>query len=239
MKKLFTLLTIIMTSIAISSPCFAQQTVVSIPSSDLLPGGEMILKQSNRFSPFGDGFVSLTPSVIMGTGKGTEASFAVGTSIRDRTDVKIDMTAKKVFKIKKSTRFTVGGRLTPSLTQGRNPDSMVYAHSSFLIKKTRTTITSGGYVAGYGQMPSNTGVMFGIDQTIIPNKFRVVADWMSRDDSGCAISAGFKIRPEPTTSITAAVVLPNNNEERVAFSLSISKYVGKVIPEKKKEEDEL
>lgn len=220
-------------------PVFAQQTVITIPSSDVLPFGEMILKQSNRFSPFGEGFVSLTPNVIMGTGRGTEVSVAAGTSIRDRTDVKLNMNAKKVFRIHKSTRLTFGGQISPSLTAGKNPDSMLYAHTSFLIKKTKTTLTTGGYVAGYGQMPSNTGAMFGIDQTIIPNKLRVVADWMSRDDSNCALSAGFKIRPEPTTSITTAIIIPNNDEDRVAFSVSISKYVGRVLPEKKKEEEEL
>lgn len=90
-------------------------------------------------------------------------------------------------------------------------------------------------------MPSLTGVMIGIDQTIIPNKLRVVADWVSRDESWGVFAAGLKIRPEPTTSITTAVIIPNNQEDRLAFSLSISKYIGKVIPEparKEKEEKE-
>lgn len=217
---------------------FAQQTIISVPSSDVLPGGEVILKQSNRFSPFGDGFVSLTPQATIGTGWGTEMSLGVGTTIDDRTDVKLNLAAKKVFRIKSSARLTVGGTLTPSLTEGKNPDSMVYAHGSYLFRKTKTTLTAGGFVGGKGQMPSLTGVMLGIDQSIIPNKLRVVADWMSRDESWGAFSAGFKIRPEPTTSITTAVVIPNSNEDRVAFSISLSKYVGKVIPEKAKEEPE-
>lgn len=221
------------------NPVFAQQTVITIPSSDVLPFGHMILKESNRFSPFGDGFVSLTPNMILGTGKDTEVSFGVGTSIRDRTDVKLDMTAKKVFRIKKRTRLTIGGRLQPSLTAGEKPDSMIYAHTSFLVKKTRTTLTAGTYVAGYSQMPDSTGVMLGIDQTIIPNKLRVVADWMSRQDSGCALAAGVKFRPVPTTSFTTAVVIPNDSEDRVAFSFSVSQYLGRVLPEKKKDGEEL
>lgn len=217
---------------------FAQQTIISVPSSDVLPGGEVILKQSNRFSPFGDGFVSLTPQATIGTGWGTEMSMGVGTTIDDQTNVKLNLAAKKVFRIKRSARLTVGGTLSPSLTEGKNPDSMVYAHGAYLFRKTRTTLTAGGFVGGRGEMPSLTGVMLGIDQTIIPNKLRIVADWMSRDESWGAFSAGFKIRPEPTTSITTAVVIPNSNEDRVAFSISVSKYVGKVIPEKVKEEPE-
>ena len=223
------------------SAAIAQQTIVTMPSSDVLPGGEVILKQSNRYSPFGDAYASLTPQVIIGTSKDTEISVGAGTTIDDRTSVKLNLTAKKVFKIKRSARFTVGGTLSPSLTEGQNPDSMIYAHGSYLCKKTRTTLTAGGFVGGRRQMPSLTGVMIGIDQTIIPNKLRVVADWVSRDESWGVFAAGLKIRPEPTTSITTAVIIPNNQEDRLAFSLSISKYIGKVIPEparKEKEEKE-
>lgn len=239
MKFLFRLIVPICLFFLSLNPVFSQQTVITIPSSDVLPFGHMILKESNRFSPFGDGFVSLTPNMILGTGKDTEVSFGVGTSIRDRTDVKLDMTAKKVFRIKKRTRLTVGGRLQPSLTAGEKPDSMIYAHTSFLVKKTKTTLTAGTYVAGYSQMPDSTGVMLGIDQTIIPNKLRVVADWMSRQDSGCALAAGLKYRPVPATSFTTAVVIPNDSEDRVAFSFSVSQYLGRVLPEKKKDGEEL
>ena len=154
----------------------------------------------------------------------------------ENNSTKMNIGLKKVFKYKKATRFTIGSTLSPNLTEGRNPDSMLYAHTSYLCKKTRTTVTAGGFVGGRQEMPSLTGVMLGIDQTIVPNKLRVVADFISRDESWGAFSAGFKIRPEPTTSITTAVIVPNNQEDRVAFSISISKYLGKVIPEPKKKE---
>jgi hypothetical protein len=228
MKKLLKALII---NIFIMLPCMAEQTIITIPSSDVLPKGEWMLKESNRSDT--EGNVNLTPYVIFGTGWGTESTIGVGTSIGNTTDVSLDLRLKKVFKAGENTRFTVGGRIRPSLTNGSNPDSMIYAHSSYIIRKTKTTITAGGYVAGYGQMPGSTGVMVGIDQTIIPKKLRLVADWMSRQDAGCVFAAGLKYRPEPTTSITTAVLIPNNGE-RVGFSISISKYLGKL--EKKKKE---
>ena len=207
----------------------------------MLPYGEIILKQSNKFRPFGNGqYVSLTPQLIVGTGKDTEISVEAGTNIEDTTSVKMNLTAKKVFRIKRATRLTVGATLSPSLTEGQKPDSMVYAHGSYLCKKTRTTFTAGGFVGGRQEMPSLTGVMLGVDQTIIPNKLRIAVDWVSRDESWGVLGAGLKIRPEPSTSITTAILIPNSNEQdRVAFSVSISKYVGKVLPEfVKKEEKE-
>ena len=218
--------------------CNAKQTIITIPSSDVLPGGEVILKQSNRFSTFGNGkYVSLTPQVTIGTGKDTEISIGAGTNIdSSETNVRLNLAAKKVFRLNRAARLTVGGEINPSLTAGEKPESMVFSHGSYLIRKTRTTVTSGVYVSGDQRLPNHTGVMLGIDQTIIPNKFRFVADWMSRGDSGCALAAGFKIRPEATTSITTAIIIPNNNEDRVAFSISISKYIGNILPEKKDKE---
>lgn len=218
---------------------FAQQTIVTVPSSDALPTGEIILKQSNKFTPWHESFISLTPSVIVGTGKGTESFFAVGTTLDDGASVKLDIGTKKVFRIGKSARFTVGGRISPNLTDGKNPNSFLYAHGSYLFKKTRTTLTSGVYVMGKEQAPNMTGAIVGIDQTIIPNKFRVVADWMSRQDNGSAISAGFKIRPHAQTSITTAVIIPNCNEDRLAFSLSVSQYIGNIKDLIKKDKENL
>lgn len=236
MPNIFKYIALIGVVLIVSQSAFAQQNIINVPSSDVLPAGNIILKQSNKFSPFDNSYVSLTPSVIMGVGQGFEASVGVGTTISENNSTKMNIGVKKVLKYKKATRFTVGGTLSPNLTEGRNPDSMLYAHTSYLCKKTRTTVTAGGFVGGRQEMPSLTGVMLGIDQTIIPNKLRVVADYISRDESWGAFSAGFKIRPEPTTSITTAVIVPNNQEDRVAFSISISKYLGNVIPQPKKKE---
>lgn len=230
--------TLLITAIIATSAhtCLAQQNIINVPSSDVLPGGNIILKQSNKFSPFDNSYVSLTPSVIMGVGKGIETSIGIGTNISENNSTKMNIGVKKVFKYKKATRFTIGSTLSPNLTEGKNPDSMVYAHTSYLCKKTKTTITAGGFIGGKEQMPSLTGAMIGIDQTIVPNKLRIVADYISRNESWGAFSAGFKYRPEPTTSITTAIIIPNNHENRVAFSISISKYLGKVIPDPKPKE---
>jgi len=238
MKK-FGILLFILLLFAVQNGCFAQQTIITVPSSDVLPTGEVILKESNRFTPWHDSFVSLTPSLIIGSGKDTETSIGVGTTLDDTTSVKLDIASKKVFKTGKSTRITIGGRITPNLTDGKKPNSFIFAHGSYLIKKTRTTLTSGVYVMGQGDLPDKTGAILGIDQTIIPNKLRVVADWMSRGDTGSALSAGLKIRPHPKTSITTAIMIPNSNEDRVAFSISISQYVGNIFDLIKKDKEDL
>ncbi len=238
MKKLGFLLFIFLFFTRVNA-VFAQQTIISVPSSDVLPAGEIILKESNKFTPWHDSFVSITPTLTVGSGKDTETSIAVGTTLDDKTSVKLNLATKKVFKVGKYTRFTLGGRISPNLTDGKDPDSFIFAHGSYLIKKTKTTLTSGVYVAGKGDLPDMTGAILGIDQTIIPNRLRVVADWMSRQDSGSALSAGLKIKPHPKTSITTAIIIPNSNDDRIAFQVSVSQYVGNIFEFMKKDKEEL
>ena len=89
------------------------------------------------------------------------------------------------------------------------------------------------------ETPNMTGAIVGIDQTIIPNRLRVVADWMSRGDAGNSLSAGLKIRPHAQTSITTAVLIPNCNDDRLAFSVSVSQYVGNIFELIKKDKENL
>jgi len=66
----------------------AQQTIINVPSSEVLPAGEMVLKQSSGFSPFYPGAcTSLTPSATVGVGKSFELSTAV--EQQSKTELKL------------------------------------------------------------------------------------------------------------------------------------------------------
>lgn len=205
----------------------AQQTIINVPSSEVLPVGEIILKDSNRFRPFSpDEFVSITPSVTAGVGHGIEASGGVATSINDGVRVRGDVSVKKVTFITGSTRFTVGMRVSPYLSESSGPDNFTYAHISQRIRKTKTSLTAGMYVAGNKQfLPDRPGVVLGLDQVLIGNKLRLVVDWISRNESYGVLGAGLKYRPTRTISITGAALIPNGDESNLAFLVSISKYV--------------
>lgn len=204
-----------------------QQTIITVPSSEVLPAGDMIMKESNRFSPFEDrGFVNMTPSFIFGVGKGTEVSAGASTMLDGQTVVKGDFAAKKVFFIKDSTRLTVGARINPYFTGANTADTFVYSHFSHRIRKSRTSLTAGAYVASRkNYLPNKGGVLLGIEQVIIPNKLRLAVDWISSDESYGTMGVGLKYRPVPTLSLTTAVLLPNNNSEGVSFNMSVSKFI--------------
>lgn len=210
------------------APVLSQQTIVNLPSSEILPLGNIILKESTRFRPFSpDGYTSITPSIIMGIGHNIDLSLGAGATIDSdfRTKVKGDIGLKKVFFLGNSTRLTVGGSVSPSFMNTVTPDTFAYAHVTQKIKQSRTSITAGAYMSGKEHFFNTGGVVFGIDQVLIPNKLRLVFDWMSGEQNYGRMGVGLKYRPVPTLSITSAVIIPNKNSENISFNMSVSKYI--------------
>lgn len=226
-KAIFKYLIIFFVLFFIKQGVFAQQTIISVPSSEVLPSGDIIIKDSNRFDPFyPNESLNITPNLIFGTGKGTEASIGASTAIDEQTTVRADIGFKKVFFIKNASRFTVGTRLNPYLSGEKTMDTMVYSHLSYRIRKTRTSITAGGYVASRkNYLPNKGGVLFGVEQVIIPNKLRLAVDWLSGEDSFSVLGVGLKYRPVPTLSITSAIIIPNKDADNIGFNISLSKFI--------------
>lgn len=218
----------------------AEQTIINVPSSEILPLGEMLIKESNKFSPFVDrGYTSITPSFTFGAGHQTQFSVGAGTTLSDFNTVKGNFAAKKVFFLGNSTRLTVGGAINPYFNAGATPDSLVYTHLSQRIKKTKTSLTAGIYAHGQKHLPNNAGVLLGMEQVIIPNKLRFALDWISGDNSYGKMGIGLKYKPVPSMSITSAVIVPGNDDENIAFNVSISKYLSIKDFSKKKGDLEL
>lgn len=228
-KKIFNLIIFISIAIFIALPeAYAQQTIINVPSSDVLPTGDIILKTSTRFRPFEpDGYTAITPTVIMGLGHGMDLSIGAGTTLdKDfNTSVKGNFGLKKVFFMGSSTRFTVGGSINPSFMNSTTPDTFAYAHVTQRIKKSKTSITAGAYLNGDKHFLNTSGVILGVDQVIVPNKLRLALDWLSGEQSCGRLGVGLKYRPIPTLSITSAVIIPNKDSDRISFNVSVSKFI--------------
>ena len=210
------------------SEVFAQQTIINVPSSEILPVGQIMFKDSNRFRPFEpNGYANLTPSFTLGVGHGAEISTGIGASLDKEysTTVRSDISAKKVWFLGHSTRLTFGGTIGPSLSEAVHPNTFIYTHLSQRIKKTRTSITVGAYMNGQEHLLNKGGVILGFDQVIVPNKLRFALDWLSGEDSYGKMGVGLKYRPVPTVSVTTAVIVPTKDSENIAFNISVSKFI--------------
>lgn len=228
MKKLALIFILILFFSFSEQSVFAQQTIITVPSSELVPTGDLFVKDSNRFGTFSNGTnVSITPSVTLGTGWGTQFTTGVSTSLDKNKKglVRQDFAVKKVWFLGSSTRLTTGAMVSPYLNQAVHPDTFIYAHLSQKIPKTRTTLTAGAYMNGSRHFLDTGGVILGIEQVLISNKLRVAADWMSGQDSLGRLGVGMKYRPHPTVSITTAVLIPNRESDNIGFNISVSKFI--------------
>ncbi|MCI1273814.1 MAG: hypothetical protein LKG27_05210 [Clostridiaceae bacterium] len=205
---------------------YAQQTIINVPSSDVLPAENMIIKTSVKTQLGDDKYTRITPTAIMGLGHGMDLSVGVPTKINEdfNTQASADVGLKKVWFAGPSTRITAGGSVAPSFNDSVTPSMFAYAHVSQKIRKSRTSLTFGGYMHGRNHFLNKGGVVVGVDQVIIPNKLRLALDWMSGETDKGNFAVGLKYRPVPTLSITSAVIIPNRNSDNIAFQISVSKY---------------
>lgn len=212
----------------VNSRVEAVQSIITIPSSSVLPQGGVIIKETTRVNPYGDKNVRITPNVTFGTGHGMEVSVGVPVSVKfagDVTETKTDLSAKKVWYIGSGTRVSVGGTISPSFNMPVCPDTFVFGHVTQRFKKTKTGFTVGGYATGRRHFLNSGGVIIAVDQVVISNKLNVVAEWASGENNRGRFGAGLKYRPNPELSVSAAVLIPNRECDNIGFHLSLSKYI--------------
>src|SRR5574344_1147300 len=147
LTTLFIFLFFVLTVFLFSEQTSAQQMIITVPSSDVLPSGQVILKTSAKSQFTNSDYTKLTPTATIGIGHGMDFSFGVPTKIdKDyNTSTYGNIGLKKVWFVGNSTRFTAGGNISPSFNMPVTPDMYTYAHFSQKIKKTRTSITMGAY----------------------------------------------------------------------------------------------
>jgi hypothetical protein len=206
---------------------FAQQSsIINVPSSSFLQEGEIVIKDSTKFSTFHpDRFVSTSPSVIVGLPGNVNIQAGVNTNLGDGTEVEGRFSIKKVFFLDGATRLNIETRIDPNFMAATTPDNITYATISRRFRKTRTTITAGGYLAnGDHFLPDKPGVVLGLEQHTFYKNLRVAVDWTSRNESYGVIGAGIKFRPFRTVSVTAGILIPNGDRADLAFKISVSKF---------------
>lgn len=203
----------------------AQQNIINIPSSEVLPAGDLIFKQSNRITPLNDNRIMVKPTLTMGLGHGLVFSGAVGITPSDESLVRGDFGLKKVIYLGGATRFTLGSHISPYYSEKSTPDTFFYSHFSHRIKETKTSLTAGAYIGGQQSMPNTAGILLGLEQVLIPNKLRLALDWCSGENNYGRMGVGLKYRPISTLSLTTAVILPNDKSDNIAFNVSLSKFI--------------
>lgn len=212
-------------------PVLGQQTILNIPSTDVLDKGKTQVKGTVRFSPFQDGFVNGVPNVTHGLGFGTEMflAFPIGAekdliSQDYNTLVQAGIGVKIGRFITPKTKIAAGWQIAPSLQNASTPATVAYFLLSQSVPKIDVRLTSGMYLRNTREfLNQEPGVLLGLEKPIIANRFLLVTDWVSRNEPYGLLSAGFIYRPTATTGIKGGVLIPNGNRARFGFIIAASK----------------
>ena len=224
-KKLIAVIIIILIILPIRAE--AQQTIIIVPSPDVLNKGQIYPRITYQLRPFHpDPIEMVSPSMVYGLSNTEEIYTIISASNLENSVLKPNMSLayKKIFPFTENTRLTIGNRMTINLKESTTPVNFLYYHLSQKIPFTGTRLTAGLYNQSADHFfPTRTGALLGFEQYIIPNKLQLDVDWISRNETFGYMGAGFKYKLRPDIVIVTAVLIPNGNKAKFSFLFFIGK----------------
>jgi hypothetical protein len=193
-----------------STATFAQQTIVNVPSSDVLGKGESYLEFDSTFKFDKDPnnsvnkFSSFIPRIVAGVGKNIEVGLNLTGNVQPGSDATVIMPTVKAKFFEKKGWSLVGGDhvYIPVRNRSYNIGNYVYLQVSKSFK-TNTRLTAGAYHTSknvFAPKAQRAGGQFGFEQTI-NSKFSVGADWITGKHSAGYFTPVLTIKPVPRTSM--------------------------------------
>ncbi len=218
MKQILILLTFVIMFTNVN----AQQTIVNVPSADVLDKGKVYFefdaayKFDKKTTNVVNKFSSFVPRVVVGVGKKTEVGLNVLGNIQPGSDSTIVVaTVKSKVYEKESWAIVAGDNVyIPVKNRGYNIGNYVYLQASKSLK-SNTRITFGGYHTSKNVFAKaqRAGGQFGIEQGI--NKyFSVGADWITGKHAGGYFTPVVTIKPHPKVAIYSGYSIGNADASR-------------------------
>lgn len=202
--------TIFLLALAISLCQFtlAQQTIVNVPSADVLDKGKVYVEfdasyKFDRNSNLGR-FSSFVPRIVVGVGKKIEVGMNVLGNFNPGSDSTTFVpTIKAKVYDKESWSIVTGANIyIPARNRAYNIGSYTYAQVSKSFK-SNTRITAGAYHASNNVFASNAqraGGQFGVEQSI-NSKFSIGGDWITGKHAGGYFTPVLTYKPHPKVAI--------------------------------------
>ncbi len=198
----------------------AQQTIFSIPSSDVLERGEVSVELAGAFKVDNERvlrkFSSFVPRLIVGLGKNVEMGFAVIGNIQPGVDAPTLGTGVKwKFYERRGFSFYAGATFyIPIKHRAYKAGTVSYFGVSKTIGKSR--LTGGGYVSTrnvFAPHATRSGGLFGFEYTL-NKKVGFAADWINGRHAYGFFTGGLIYKPHSKVSTNIAYAVGNNNAIR-------------------------
>ncbi len=195
----------------------AQSVIISVPSVDITPRGEVMVaheSQVNRFSggrnywnSFTFGTVGLGggaefAATLYGVGRPASGNVALGAGLKQRLLHKATTSGWHI--------ESTAGFMVPFSLSGRGTGVWGYGNIALRHPRTRTRLTAGpsyGTTQIFGRRTA--AAIVGVEQPVHP-KLTLVADWFTGTHELGAAIAGLAWQPTRQLIVIAAYKVPNN-----------------------------
>jgi len=191
----------------------AQQSILAIPSSDVLDRGAVSLDFAALFKPNDEEelrrFSSFVPGFTVGLGKDVEVGFNVTGNLQPGTDAAtlVPGIKWKFYERKKLSLFVGTNFYIPVMNRAYKAGLTSYIGASKSIGRSRFTV--GGFISTRNVIAPNatrSGGLFGFEYTI-NKRIGLAADWINGRHSAGFFTSGlvYKLHPKVTTNFAYSV----------------------------------
>lgn len=202
---------------ALAAIANAQQTIFSVPTTDVLDRGKVYFEFDAAFKPNDSAavnkFSSFVPRIVAGAGGNVEIGLNIPGNIQPGADsTTLVPTIKYRFYQSKDKSFAMmaGGNIyLPVRNRAYNVGTWSYLAGSKTIDKTR--LTAGAYVATKNVFAANAtrlGGQFGFEQTI-NSKLSFATDWITGKHASGYVTPGVIYKPKPNITTYWAYSIGN------------------------------
>ena len=201
----------------------AQQTIVNVPSADVLDKGKVYVEfdASYKFDKNANNvvgqFSSFVPRVVVGIGNKIEVGVNVLGNIQPGADATtVVPTIKAKVYDKESWSIVTGANIyLPVRNRAYNIGSYTYVQASKTFK-SNTRLTFGGYHVSknvFASQAQRAGGQFGIEQSI-NSKFSIGADWITGRHAAGYVTPVLTYKPHPKVAIYQGYSIGNADANR-------------------------
>ena len=198
----------------------AQSTILSMPSTDILPEGKIGIRFAARFKPNDEKakkkFSAFTPRVIYGLTKDIEIGVNLNGNVQPGADTTTLVPAVKwrFYQNEKHKTALVTGTnvFIPLRNKKYNIGNHFYLLGSKGFSKTGTKLTAGTYYYTANVVAKNAarvGGQFGLEQKINA-KWGFAAEWMTGRHSSGYATAAFKYKMNKRTGVNFGYTVMND-----------------------------
>ena len=212
-----------------SSVCFAQSSVVFVPSTDTQDRRSFYLSLESyaHFAKYENGgFQSYGPSVVYGVAKNLEVGlnyYFTHDESGSANELQPNIKWRPYNNEEKGVAVAVGSLLFVPLNDnaGDRTSAMIYANASKSFKSAKELRLTGGIyrqVNGGDDFGTKTGILLAVEQPLT-EKFSLLADWTTGENRLGYSNIGFNYGIKKSQNLTVAYTFGNSGRGNNYLSL--------------------